>query len=68
MTPKRGAPSQPSIAALAQALERAIDAYIAAIAPDYPGAPHDVIKACELNSRSGTCRCRAYTFRPPGAN
>ena len=57
-----------SIAVLARALERAIDEYIAAIAPNYPGVPADVIKACELNSRGGGCRCRAYTFRPPGAN
>jgi len=68
MIPKRGAPSRPSIGALAQALERAIDEYIVAIAPNYPGIPHDVIKACELNIRGGRCRCRAYTFRPPGAN
>jgi hypothetical protein len=57
-----------SIVVLAQALERAIDDYIAAIAPLYPGIPHEVIKTCELNSRGGGCRCRAYTFRPPGAN
>ena len=65
---KRGAPSQPSIAALAQALDRAIDEYITAIAPNYPDVPPEVIKACELNIRGGRCRCRAYTFRPPGAN
>jgi hypothetical protein len=68
MTPKRGDPPRPTVAALAQALERAIDEYIAAIAPNYPGVPADVIKACELNIRGGRCRCRAYTFRPPGAN
>ena len=53
---------------LARALERAIDEYIAAIAPNYPGIPRHVIKACELNIRGGACRCRAYTFQPPGAN
>jgi hypothetical protein len=68
MAPKRGEPPRPTVAALAQALERAIDDYIAAIAPNYPGVPLDVIKACELNSRSGRCRCRAYTFRTPEAN
>jgi len=59
---------EPNIAALAQVLERAINDYIAAIAPFYPGIPREVIKTCELNSRAGGCRCRAYTFRPPGAN
>jgi hypothetical protein len=57
-----------TVAVLAQAMERAIDDYIAAIAPHYPGVPRDVIKTCELNSRGGGCRCRAYTFRPPGAH
>jgi len=65
---KPNPPAERSIAVLAQALERAIDDYIAAIAPNYPGIPRHVIKACELNIRGGACRCRAYTFQPPGAN
>ena len=66
--PKPNPSTERSIAVLARALERAIDDYIAAIAPHYPGIPRDVIKTCELNSRGGGCRCRAYTFGPPGAN
>jgi hypothetical protein len=65
---KRNPSTERSIAVLAQTMERAINDYVAAIAPYYPGVPHDVIKQCELNSRGSGCRCRAYTFRPPGAN
>jgi len=54
--PKPNPSTERSIAVLARALERAIDDYIAAIAPHYPGIPRDVIKTCELNSRGGGCR------------
>jgi hypothetical protein len=43
--PKPNPSTERSIAVLARALERAIDDYIAAIAPHYPGIPRDVIKA-----------------------
>jgi hypothetical protein len=61
---KRNPSTERSIAVLAQALERAIDDYFAALAPFYPGVPREVMKQCELNARAGGCRCRAYTFRP----
>jgi len=67
MVKSTSAPAR-GVAELYREMERAIDAYVAAIAPNYPGIPCEVIRRCEMNAQGGRCVCRAYTFRPSEAD